>query len=76
MVEKTELQQTIFNAISGLPEHYRQIITLKDINDFSYEEIARIAGCQVGTVKSRLARARLLVREQLTKAGVLGPEGN
>jgi len=74
-VEQRELGNLVKKSLSELPEHYRQVITLKDINDFSYHEIAGIVGCRVGTVKSRLARARLLMRESLTKAGVLGPEG-
>lgn len=72
---RSDIQEMVREAISKLPEHYRHVIILKDINDFSYDEIAQIVGCKVGTVKSRLARARLLAREELTKAGLTGTEG-
>ncbi|MFC1474486.1 sigma-70 family RNA polymerase sigma factor [bacterium] len=73
--ERAELQRVVRNTIAELPEHYRQVVTLKDINGFSYEEISKIVGCRTGTVKSRLARARLMLRENLTQAGIMGPEG-
>ncbi len=72
---RSDIQAMVREAISKLPEHYRQVIILKDINGFSYDEISRIVDCKVGTVKSRLARARLIAREELTKAGLAGPEG-
>jgi RNA polymerase sigma-70 factor, ECF subfamily len=50
----------LFNdAIAKLSESQREIIILKDINDMSYIEIAEILDCEVGTVKSRLSRARI-----------------
>lgn len=72
---RRDTRMMVREAISRLPEHYRQVIVLKDLNDFSYDEIAKIVGCKVGTVKSRLARARLLAREELTRVGLVGPEG-
>ena len=74
LLERGELRGAVRDAIQTIPEIYRQVIVLKDVNDFSYEEIARILECELGTVKSRLARARQMMRERLTAAGVLGPE--
>ncbi len=73
-VERIETRRTVQDAIRELPDIYRQVVVLKDINDFSYEEIARILECELGTVKSRLARAREMLRDKLTAAGIVGPE--
>jgi RNA polymerase sigma-70 factor (ECF subfamily) len=49
-------------AIGGLPVHYREVVVLRDLEDFSYQEIATVLGCPVGTVMSRLGRAREKLR--------------
>ena len=49
--------------IAGLPEPFRETLVLREINDLSYREIAEVIGAPVGTVMSRLARARALLRE-------------
>jgi RNA polymerase sigma-70 factor (ECF subfamily) len=54
-------------ALSLLSEEHRTIITLRDINDFEYDEISKILGISLGTVKSRLSRARLALRKVLEK---------
>lgn len=72
--ERAEQIEMVRKSIEELPENFRQVVSLKDINGFAYEEIAEIIGCKVGTVKSRLARARIMLRENLIKAGVM-PEG-
>lgn len=74
LAERGDLRASIVRAIESLPEQHRQIIVLKDINEFSYEQIAVILKCRLGTVKSRIARARALLREKLEAAGVTGPE--
>jgi RNA polymerase sigma-70 factor, ECF subfamily len=52
-------------ALQKLPKHQREIIILKDIEDHSYEEISEILDCEMGTVKSRLSRARSALRIEL-----------
>jgi RNA polymerase sigma-70 factor, ECF subfamily len=52
----------IWRLVAELPEPFREAIVLREINDLSYKEIAQVAGVQVGTVMSRLARARSLLR--------------
>jgi RNA polymerase sigma-70 factor (ECF subfamily) len=53
-----ELQQKLFAAIDALPEDLRSAITLREIEGLSYEEIAAVMECPVGTVRSRIFRAR------------------
>jgi len=49
--------------VAGLPEEFREVLILREMEDMSYREIAEITGNPIGTVMSRLARARALLRE-------------
>jgi RNA polymerase sigma-70 factor, ECF subfamily len=64
--EKLILRQqdsaTIRRLVAELPEPFRETIVLREVNDLSYQEIAEVAGVPVGTVMSRLARARAMLR--------------
>jgi RNA polymerase sigma-70 factor (ECF subfamily) len=60
--------QTIRRLVAALPEPFREVIVLREINDLSYRDIAEVVGAPVGTVMSRLARARALLREAWLKA--------
>jgi RNA polymerase sigma-70 factor (ECF subfamily) len=53
---------TIRRLVGALPQPFRETIVLREINDLSYREIADIVGAPVGTVMSRLARARAMLR--------------
>ena len=53
---------TIRKLVAGLPQPFREAIVLREMNDLSYHEIAEVAGVPVGTVMSRLARARTMLR--------------
>lgn len=55
---KDEIEATVFKAIEELPEDLRTAITLREIEGMSYEEIAQTMGCPIGTVRSRIFRAR------------------
>jgi RNA polymerase sigma-70 factor (ECF subfamily) len=61
----SELQDKILRAIESLDEAHRTVVILRDINDQSYQEIAKVLGCPVGTVRSRLHRARMELRDLL-----------
>ncbi len=61
----SEIQQTIMSAIEGLPGELRAAIILREIDGLSYEEIATVMECPVGTVRSRIFRAREAVDKQL-----------
>ena len=61
----------IQQAILSLPEKYRQVVLLRDVEGLSYQEISEISKCPVGTVKSRVNRARLKLQQKLKKQGFL-----
>jgi len=65
MVLKDEIEQTIFQAIEDLPEDLRTAITLRELEGLSYEEIAQAMGCPIGTVRSRIFRAREAIDAKL-----------
>lgn len=58
-------REEILEAIDSLPSLYREIVVLRDIEGFSYQEIAALLGCPAGTVMSRLGRAREKLRHML-----------
>jgi RNA polymerase sigma-70 factor (ECF subfamily) len=60
--EQREVQAAVQRAITRLPDDYRAVVVLRDIKNYSYQEIAAVLGTTVGTVKSRLHRARLALR--------------
>jgi RNA polymerase sigma-70 factor (ECF subfamily) len=60
-----EIEQTVFAAIEKLPKDLRVAITLRELEGLSYEEIAQVMGCPVGTVRSRIFRAREIVDKAL-----------
>src|SRR5262245_40476390 len=58
MYRKRHLRQLVEETVAALPEHHRQVFVLRELEGKSYEEIADITACNLGTVKSRLNRAR------------------
>ena len=63
----TEFSELLPKAIDALPQKYGEVLKLRNAEDLSYEEIASRLGLSVGTVKSRLSRAREYLREELEK---------
>ncbi len=55
--------ETIRRLVAELPDPFREAIVLREVNDLSYREIADVVGVPVGTVMSRLARARSMLRK-------------
>ena len=64
-LERAEAIQRLRDAVLTLPEHYREPITLCDLEGKSYGEVSRLLACPVGTVRSRLNRARSILLEKL-----------
>ena len=61
----SEQHQRIVEAIDSLDTEHRAVVLLRDVEGLDYGEIAQVTGIPAGTVKSRLHRARLLLREKL-----------
>ncbi len=64
-----EEQRILLEAMAALEPEYRQILTLRILNDCSYQQIAQILGIREGTVKSRQSRAREQLRKKLSQNG-------
>lgn len=77
-LEKKEVRKLVHDSINQLSPEQRKIIVLRDINGFSYQEIAEILNCSEGTVKSRISRARAnlksIIQNKLAPSN--GKEGN
>ena len=66
---RNDQTQALVDAVAALPLQYREVLVLRELEDLSYKEIARVADIPIGTVMSRLARARaLLQRSPLLRA--------
>ena len=64
-LERKELRKALEQALACLPQKYREVFTLRDIAHLSIDETARVLGLTLGSVKSRLLRARLQMRDAL-----------
>ena len=64
-VEDSEFRSLVQKAINSLPAHHRIMIIMRDIQDLSYTEIAQLIGVPEGTVKSKINRARKILRDAL-----------
>jgi RNA polymerase sigma-70 factor (ECF subfamily) len=70
-----EALRIVEDALAGLPAEQRAALLLRDVEGFAYEEIASITSAEIGTVKSRIHRGRLAVRNVLVARGWKGPAG-
>lgn len=61
------LSDELVTALEALSHEHREALWLREVEDLTYEEIAQVVGCQVGTVRSRLARARAALASRLGK---------
>src|SRR5580700_2608494 len=70
ILERTVKREAVREMVEALPAQYREALVLREMNDLSYREIAELTGMPIGTVMSRLARARDLLRKVwLERAG-------
>ena len=67
LARESELRTQLEAALRDLPDSFRSVVILREIEGFSYEEIADVLKLQLGTVKSRLTRGRTLLRDALTR---------
>ena len=68
VLEQKDVGRLINRALDQLPAEFREVIVLRELEDMSYKEIASVAGIPIGTVMSRLARARKLLSQHLQRA--------
>ena len=66
LAQTRDMQERVQKAIAGLSPDHRRVVTLHHLEGMPVEEIARIMGCSIGTVKSRLSRAREHLRRKLS----------
>ena len=66
-LERSELEAALHRAIAELPEERRIVVVLRDLEGLSYEEIAETLGLELGTVRSRLHRARMELKDKLER---------
>jgi RNA polymerase sigma-70 factor (ECF subfamily) len=67
-VDRQQAGSRVLEAIEALPDPFREAIVLRCVEGFSYQEMAQVVGCPAGTIMSRLARARALLRRTLGPA--------
>jgi DNA-directed RNA polymerase specialized sigma24 family protein len=65
---KNETNQALYAALDELPDRYRDAVVLCDLEERNYDDAARLMGCPIGTVRSRLHRARALLAARLDPA--------
>ncbi len=68
-VDARQLDEAVQRALQAVPEVYRSMIVLVDVEGYGYEEAAAALGVPLGTVRSRVARGRLALRRQLGESG-------
>ena len=74
LLSRATLDSDLQEALDGLPEAFRQAVWLRDVEEFSYAEIARIVDVPIGTVMSRISRGRRMLFERLApKRGTAAP---
>jgi RNA polymerase sigma-70 factor (ECF subfamily) len=66
--ERTEISGQVRRAVLSLPLRYREVITLCDLEEMDYDQAATLLKCPIGTVRSRLNRAREMLVEKLRVA--------
>lgn len=71
---RDEVAEQVHAAIASLPDHYAQAIILCDLCEFSYAEAASRSRCAVGTIRSRLSRAHVLLARKLKRLKSIAPE--
>ncbi len=67
LLEAAELEDLMQQAIATLDEEHRLLIVLRDVEELSYEEIGEVSGLPEGTIKSRLHRARMTIKDYLAR---------
>lgn len=73
-LERRELRRAVERGLQALPDHHRQVLVMRELSGMSYQEIGAVLDLDLGTVKSRIARARLALKNFLVQEGNFSPE--
>ena len=68
-LERSELRRAVREGLAALPDDYREVLVLRELEGLRYDEISAATGLELGTVKSRISRARLALKKYLTEHG-------
>lgn len=72
VLEGKELQALVRDALLSIPEEYRSVLVLREMEGYSYDDIAEVMQCSLGTVKSRLNRARKALKAKIVEIQPVG----
>jgi RNA polymerase sigma-70 factor (ECF subfamily) len=64
-IERRQTSDAVWKAVLSLPEHYREVVVLCDLQEMSYADAAEVVGCAIGTIRSRLHRAHDMLGRKL-----------
>ena len=73
-IARGQLFTAVRKAVLSLPEHYREVVVLCDLQELSYAEAAAAIGCAIGTIRSRLHRAHDMLAKKLQSSAVVAPD--
>jgi RNA polymerase sigma-70 factor (ECF subfamily) len=72
-IARGQLSSAIWRAVLSLPQHYREVVVLCDLQELSYAEAASAVGCAIGTIRSRLHRAHEMLAKKLQNSAAVAP---
>ncbi len=72
-IARRQTSTAVWKAVLSLPEHYREVVVLCDLQELSYAQAAEAIGCAIGTIRSRLHRAHDMLSKKLQHSAVLAP---
>jgi RNA polymerase sigma-70 factor, ECF subfamily len=72
-IARHQTSTAVWKAVLSLPEHYREVVVLCDLNELSYADAAEAVGCAIGTIRSRLHRAHDMLSKKLRHSAVMAP---
>ncbi|MDR3747332.1 MAG: RNA polymerase sigma factor [Acidobacteriota bacterium] len=72
-IQREQVSSAVWKAVLSLPEHYREVVVLCDLQEQTYADAASALGCAIGTIRSRLHRAHEVLSKKLQHSAVAGP---
>lgn len=73
-IARHQTSTAVWKAVLSLPEHYREVVVLCDLQELSYAQAAEAMGCAIGTIRSRLHRAHAMLSKKLQRSAAVAPE--